>query len=209
MNAGERKMDPLATRRPSSRARLVLASLAMLMLFSCLGLMASGVYLWARQAGALSRWRSLGTPLGRGTEIVTGDTDVVYVATAAGRVYACDRSKAEPTEDCWKETSQPLRIDPETEFDHPLFQKDVAPPSGTVMDVLNVTLWYVEGAYETRYVLLQDGSVWMWRYDVNAYVSMFIWVFGALAGLALGILGMAVLWVRAGVTAMLLRRSRN
>jgi len=203
MNAGDPKSAP------SSRARLVLASLALLVLCPCLGLLASGGYLWARGQAAFSRWQSLGAPPEHAADILAGDTSVVYVAAGAGKVYACAHHGKKPPAYGWSEAAYPLEVDPEIKTDQRLFDKDPKPPPGVVVDSLIVTRWFAEAAEETRYLLMQDGSVWMWRYDVGSYLALFMWIAGPLAGLALGVLAVIALWLRAGVRAHNLQRSRN
>ena len=180
-------------KRLSPTARWLLATGALLVLLPCLGLMGSVGYIWARQAGALSHWRSLGVPPDRGVDIVTGDTDVVYVRTAAGSIYGCRHRGTGAADNCWYKAQEPLSVDPEATFDKRLYQSEVEPPPGTVADRLEVTIWLAEDAFETRYVLLEDGTVWKWEYDVGSYWNLLILIIGPAAGLALAIVVVVVL----------------
>ena len=202
----EQAKDNHQPKRPSQRVRLLLATGAILILLPCLGLVGSSVFLRARQAGALSRWRSLGAPPGSGVDIVTGDTHVVYVRASTGSVYACEHRATREAQDCWDTAQEPLRIDPKAKFDKSLYEGEVELPAETVVDSLNVAVWYAEDAFETRYVLLDDGTVWKWDYDVGAYWSLLILILGPLGGLLLGIGAAVALWAPVAVQALRRRR---
>jgi len=66
-----------------------------------------------------------------------------------------------------------------------------------VVDELDVTLWYADSAFETRYVLLEDGTVWKWEYDKGSG-SLFACILGPLVGAAAGLLVAAALWIFVG-----------
>ena len=67
------------------------------------------------------------------------------------------------------------------------------------MDTLNVTVWLPGDAFETRYVLLIDGTVWKWEFDVGAYLSLFIFMVGPIAGFGTSIIVVVVLWAVIGL----------
>lgn len=193
------KKDDHQSKRLLPWARLVLATGVILVLLPCLGLVGSVVYLRARQAGAFSRWRSLGALPDNGIDIVTGDVGVVYVVTAAGSIYGCRHRGTRVADDCWYETQEPLSVDQKARFDKSLYQREVEPPVGTVVDTLEVTVWQAEDAFEVRYILLEDGTVWKWEYDVGSYLSLFIIILGPIAGVALGIVVVVILWTGVGL----------
>ena len=189
--------------------RLLWATGVLLVTLPCLGLVGSSVYLKARQAGALSRWRSLGTLPARGVELETGDIAVVYVRTAAGSIYGCRHKGTREERDCWFEAQEPLEVDREATFDKRLYPREVEPPAGTVVDTLQVTVWRAEDAFETRYALLQDGTVYKWEYDVGSYWSLLILSFGPIAGLVSGVVVVAILWAGAGLRGLRSRLERK
>jgi len=137
-------------------------------------------------------------------EIVTGDIEVVYVRTEAGKIYGCKHGGREKAKDCWVEDHEPLRVDSKARFDKMLYQGEIDPPIGTVLDTLDVTVWYAEDAYETHYVLLEDGTVWKWEYDVGFYLGFFIIILGPIAGLAIGLVVVVIMWAIESI-----RRFRN
>jgi hypothetical protein len=132
-------------------------------------------------------------------DIVTGDASVVYVRTATGRTYRCDHGKTAAVGDCWDSAQEPFSIHNRARLDTTLFQRELQPPPGTVVDTLNVTIWYPEDASETRYVLLEDGTVWKWQYDRGAYWTLMLLLLGPVVGGAIGIVAAIGLWVRAGL----------
>ncbi len=201
----EQEKDHHQPKRPPRRMRL-LATGAVLILLPCLGLVGSSVYLQARQAGALSRWRSLGAPPGSGVDIVAATTKVVYVRSSTGQIYICNHRAARGAQDCWDEAEEPVPLDPDARPDMRVFEGNVEPPAGTVVDTLEVSLWYPEDAFETRYVLLGDGTVWKWEYDVGAYWSLLILILGPLGGFVLGIGAATALWAPVALRALRRRR---
>ena len=184
-------------RRPRRRAWLLYATYVILIVLPCLGLASSFVYLGAWRGGLLSRWRPLGTPPDGGVEFVTGDRGVIYVRSAAGTVYGCKHSGWKVAEACWHEAEEPVEVDRRATFDRRSYPQDVEPPAGTVVDALEVTLWRGGEAFETRYVILDDSTVWKWEYDQGAGRSLMILVPGSIVGGTLGVVVLAVLWIRA------------
>jgi hypothetical protein len=183
--------------QPKSRQRLWLATVGLLVLLPCLGLAVSAAHLKARQAGILSRWQPLGAVPAGGVDIVAGDLNVVYVRTAAGKIYGCRHSGRRPDPNCWMEAQEPLNVERHAASGRQLYTRQVKPPQGTVVDTLVVTAWYGGDAFEARYVLLQDGTVWKWKYDVGAIWTLSILILGPLVGFVLGVVAAVVLWVRA------------
>ena len=190
-------------KRLSANARRWLTTGIILVLLPCLGLGGGIAFFNARQAGKLSRWRSLGSPPSPGVEILTGDMGVVYLRTATDSIFGCEhRRMARPAENCWSETQEPVSIDEDATFEDNLFHDEVVSPSGTVVDSLNVTVWRAEDTFETRYALLDDGTVWKWEYDVGAYFSLFVLALGPVLGLALGLIVVLFVWAVAGLRSL-------
>ncbi len=204
----EQTGDHQRRRQLSPRARLLLATGAILVLVPSLGLVSSIAYIKARRAGLVSPWRAMGSPPGNAVEILTGDNGVVYVRTATGSVYGCEHSGWRVAEDCWHPAHEPLSIQRRAKIDTWVFEGQVRPPPGAVVDALDVTLWYGDAAFETRYRLLEDGTVWKWQYDVFPFWGLGAMLIGSIGGLVLGIVIVAVLWVRAGLRSMRQRRMR-
>ena len=121
---------------------------------------------------------------------------MVYARTAGESIYGCKHSGWKVVEDSWCEAQEPLEVDRRATFDRRAYPRDVEPPGGTVVDALEVTLWRGGEAFETRYVLLDDGTVWKWEYDEGFGRSLMILVPEPIVGGVLGVV-VVVVWVRA------------
>jgi len=179
--------------------RMLLTSALILISITCLAVAGSLVYLWAERTGSLSTWSSLGSPPEQAVELVSADLDIVFVKTEQGDIFGCNHETSQSSETCWVQSLEPLDIDPEAEFDRPLFDGTVKPPRGEVVDELVATMWYADAAFETRYVLLADNQVLKWEYDVSSNWSFFICFLGPVAGLVLGIGLVILIWLIIGL----------
>ena len=90
-----------------------------------------------------------------------------------------------------------------------MFDGEVRPPSGAAADTLDVTVRYADASFETRYILLKDGTMWKWEHDGSAYGTLVVIVLGPVAGLALGVVVVVVLWARAGLRSQQRRIERG
>jgi hypothetical protein len=138
----------------------------------------------------------MGAPPGTGVAVVSGDRLIVYVQTASGSIYECEHSGSRIPKDCWHTAREPLSIDKHAKTGTTVFEGQVKPPPGPVVDTLEVTVWYGDSAFETRYALLEDGTLWKWQYDEGAVWTLGIIMLGPAAGLALSIFLVIALWVR-------------
>lgn len=199
-------------RGPSKRrlpwARLFVVTCATLVLVPCLCFGGSVAFLKFQESGASNRWRPLGAPPGSEAEFVTGDTDVVYVRSAGGDIYGCRHQRKVTVDNCWVEAQEPLDIAPDTDFGELQFQENVEPP-GTVVDTLDVTVWKRDASFETRYVLLQDGTVWRWETSEVGYFNLIIIALGLIAGGVLGIALVVILWSGVGLRSLWQRTSQQ
>lgn len=174
--------------------RYLIISAIILLLTSCLGALAGAAYLWADQAGYIPGWRNLGKPPEAGVEIVTGDLEDVFIRTESGEIYGCMHAGLQSDQDCWIIVNETPGIDPEVEFDNPLVKGGIKPPRGEVLDELAATIWYADAAFETRYVLLDDGAVWKKESTRTAYLSFAVCMIAPVAGAAIGFVIVLVMW---------------
>jgi hypothetical protein len=190
---------PSAAPLPSRTSALAVVVFVILICSPCLGLGGGLAYLNAESAGRWARWRSLASPPEMAVGFVTADPSVVYVTTATGLVYACNHGGDPAGRSCWQAAEAPYTINSETDFERSVFSGAVPPPPGEVTDVVYTSLIYADAAYEARYALLADGSVWVWEYGGGAYGPLVVLLAGPVLGLALGvaaIVGLLVLNAR-------------
>ena len=140
-----------------------LAILPILVALPCLGLACGfGVYQWLISA---RHWQTLGAPPEKAVAIVTGNRDTLYVQTDTGRLYACTNTSTDAPENCWRESPPPEPSNRFVRFDENLDAFVTRAPPGKVVDTLDVTINMADFPLRTRYVLLEDGTLWWWDYD--------------------------------------------
>jgi hypothetical protein len=152
----------------------------------CLGLVGGVVYLNGQSAGQFARWRTLSAPPETAVSFVAADPFRVYVSTLSGQVYVCDHDGAPVNSDCWLLAEEPYAIATDTDFERSVFSGEVPPPPGETTDAVYVSLIKAEAAYEARYVLLADGTVWVWEFGADSRQSLLVLLGGPVLGLALG-----------------------
>jgi hypothetical protein len=132
----------------------------------------------------------------RGVEIVTGTTSTVYVRAEDGRVYGCKHiGGIQEPKNCWYEAKEPATGAPAPPPPFP-GREAPEPPDGTVVDREQASVWYAESISEVHYVLMQDGRVYKWEYDVGMYGSLFKIACGPTIGLVVAVAAVAFLWIR-------------
>ena len=185
--------DPQRKRRRLwARLWLWLTTVMLLILMPFLGFRGSLLY---QSSNARGRWQRLEPMPTRGVAIVTGTLSEVYVRTAKGSIYGCrHRRDTNGPESCWFEVQEPLDLNRDALLDPRAGQREVKPPAGTVVDTLEVAVWYYEGVSRTHYVLMQDGTVFKWEHSVHAMVDAIRPMGWAAVGLVLGIVAVVVLW---------------
>jgi hypothetical protein len=153
----------------------------------------------------LERWQSLGSPADMPLAIVDGSLDVVYLRGQDGSLFECDHTG--PTRDnaCWKEVDQPRDRGGGVNLGD-RYRGEIPPPPGPVKEVLDVSWMFAERASYVRYALLQDGSVWLWEYQADANWNLMLIMCGPIGGLAVAIIIVLVMWLGAGLRALLRRR---
>jgi hypothetical protein len=74
------------------------------------------------------------------------------------------------------------------------------------VEALDVSREWAERAWYRRYVLLDDGSVWVWYYDADANTSLLALSVGPTCGLTLAVVIVLAIWLAFGVWALVRRR---
>jgi hypothetical protein len=143
------------------------------------------------------RWESLGSPPGGAVDILDADASYVYVKTSDGEVYR------------WL-----IRWEKAPPLDHPLLEGDricepmtprLPDPPGEVIDRIQGTECYADGAAYFDYVLLDDGSVWQWGFTTSPLMLMLYPIIG-IAGCLVGLIVAGFLAILAKVLSS--RRQR-
>lgn len=156
-----------------------------------LGGVGSVLYLRAQDSGALTRWRRLARPPEAAAEIAGGDLETVYVLSAAGQLYGCGHRRTDDALECWTPVAALPDLDEDLLLDAPVFEAQTPPP-GPARDSLTVSVQYADAAYETRYALLEDGTVWKAELGSGAYLSLAQLCLGPVLGLIIGIVVVVV-----------------
>ena len=140
---------------------------------------------WAINSRVFTRWQALGAPPGGAVDILDADASFVYVLTSQDEVYRwlVNWEKAEPLE-------SPL-LDPDRVCEP--FTPRLPDPPGKVVDRIEGTECYADGAAYFHYVLLEDGSVWAWGFISSPLILSLYPLLGS-AGCFVGVF-LAGFWV--------------
>lgn len=193
----------MTTTKPAKRTALFLVVLTLnaLLLLPCLGAVGGIGFFALESAGRLSTWKSLGAPPDQPIEILASDTDAVYVATQAGRIYGCQHRGAQTR--CWFSVDQLPKLDSRSRRNAPVFEGQVPSPPGAVVSQLQVTRWGAEFADETRYALLADGTLWKWEYSrIGLFALLGNMLVGSIVGVMIAVPVISVVWLIAAVVAL-------
>ena len=183
------------TRTPSRASGLAVLIFLILICSPCLGLGGALAYQSSSLAASFNRWRALGAPPAPADGFVAADPTVVYVATAGEQVYACRPTRAAADGACWQPATAPFAIDEDADFEHSVYSGEVPPPPGETLDVVFVSIFYADAAFEARYALLADGTVWVWEYDTSSNMALLVLLAGPVVGLALGVIVIVILLI--------------
>ncbi|MCC7361185.1 MAG: hypothetical protein IT317_16995 [Anaerolineales bacterium] len=180
---------------PSRASGLAVLIFLVLVCSPCLGLGGALAYQANDGPARFTRWRSLGAPPEAAVAFVAADPMVVYVETETGTVYACRPKRASSDGACWQPAAAPYDIDPEADFEHSVYSGDVPPPPGETRDVVFVSIFYADAAFEARYALLADGTIWVWEYSASSNLALLVLLAGPVVGLALGLVVIVILLI--------------
>lgn len=181
--------------QPDWRKPLALAALTIgvLLCTPIVGFVGGLGYFAAESSGAFESWQPLGTPPERAIKILSIQGKV-YVKTIGERIYSCD---ALSRTECWMETTLPQEIPPEDQFHcegAPPIQ--VPNPPGKVVDSLGSQVCGAETVSQSNFVLLEDGSLWIWHHNFDVYDLLFFPFCGVVLGLLGGVVISILIWLR-------------
>ena len=185
----------------------LIVSVALLFGLPLLGLNGGFALLRSCQRADAAEWESLGQPPEPPVEIVDAGLSKVYVRVDGGSLFECDHIRAPYDDRCWNEVIEVGALDPGLEYRN-TFAGEIPAPPGPVVQSLDLSWHRAERAKHRRYALLEDGSVWLWDYNADANTGLLTLMGGPVCGLGLAIVVVILIWLAAGVRA-LLRRGRS
>lgn len=156
-----------------------------------------GLYAHLNNSGWFEPWRSLGKPPERATRISYDGEGLPLVETSEGTSYVCSTPLSAKQKNCW------VKVDVsqlQTKEVYPCDEVDpiaVPKPPGKVSDTVKFESCPHRGLMfsttrQHNFVLLEDGSVWMWEYSHSvpgfAFFDIYIHtIVGTVLGLILGV----------------------
>jgi hypothetical protein len=108
--------------------------------------------------GAFRIWRSLGNPPAMAAKIITTSWSELCVEDVSGKVYCLDNLLGKEAEWIIKTPQPPRTWRYESYFHSPS-------PPGKVVDYIETILPDSEIIIQANYAILEDGSVWEWRFS--------------------------------------------
>jgi hypothetical protein len=147
-------------------------------------------------------WEALGRPSVMPAEIVDADLSQVLVRGQDGSLYVCDQNG--PTRDnaCWEQVDQIAEGYGGVSHDTYRGSVEIPPAPGAVMQTLDVSWHAAERASYARYILLEDGSLWVWDHHADANWSLVLLAVGPICGQALAVVIVVLWWGVAGLRAL-------
>ncbi len=163
--------------------KFVLRIIALSILFAILGLVFGALMALILNPKSFVRWKSLGYPTEEVvSDIIGADETTVFVQTQSGKIYRC----------CWLQASEFTQV-PSYNLEYNDFPFEISRPPGEATDGIEVVHNYVEGVFTQKYILVQDGSVWLWEYAWDPYTALDRYARFALIGSLIGFIsGIAI-----------------
>jgi hypothetical protein len=184
----------------------ILMSILLLIGLPILALDASARFLGTRKDRAVGHWQSLGSPPETPTEFVVADHEYAYVRGQDGSLLECDLTGPTADNACWRKVQQPQESGAYVQHGV-AYEGKRPPPPGPVKQALDVEIrQYAESVTYARFVLLEDGSVWVWKYSVDANTNLLLLFSAPICGLALAVVLVLGLWLVVGLGALLRAR---
>ncbi|MBL8063891.1 MAG: hypothetical protein JNK32_12760 [Anaerolineales bacterium] len=174
-----------------------------------LGVIAGNIILKFESKGAFTSWQLLESSV-KFAEIVDADTNTVWAQSEDEKLYYRKLSCVWETCDTWEEVDT-VSDEADTRNEVVVFgntcsfaegnaaQGNIKPqkqPDNVVECVLAYGAMY-ESAWTAYYALLDDGTIWSWKYTSDMFKFIFIPLYSVLVGLLSGaIMGIVVFIVR-------------
>jgi hypothetical protein len=134
----------------------------------------------ALTTSSAKHWQALGRPPEAAVRVLDANHSAVYVQAASGAVYGYELTAPQPA---WQPIDWPVEIDHYPEASP--YQGQIPPDPGVVIDRRAVAASMSEAAFWAEYVVVEDGTVWAWRYGIATPV-IFLGLLMAGGGMAIG-----------------------
>ncbi len=173
------------SQRPGTSRKAYIALLIALPIIASIGF---ATYKWLASTGQFEPWKSLGSPPEPATRIIGICYKRVCVETADHTQYF-ECSSIYEDEDCWK------RIDLKVDQIVPLsserynscpFEFNIPKPPADTIQLESETSCDSYGGNQTHYALQNDGTVWMWSFNISG-LAPFAILEGILYGFIFGV----------------------
>ena len=182
------------------------ASLLLLIGLPVLGSLSSLRYVGNRRERAAGYWQSLGSPPETPVALMDAGDEIVFVRGRDGSLFECEHSGPTDDDACWRAVDAVLESDDRVELGV-AYEGKRKPPPGLVVSSLDLVIRrYPEMNVYAQYVLLEDGSVWVWEHTVDANWSLGTIFLGPVCGLALAVILVLGIWLVVGARALVRRR---
>ena len=195
--------------RPRAKPWLLATAITFLLLVGLpiLGFGIGLISLIIRENVAVGRWQPLGSPPEPPVEFVDAGLYRVYVRGQDGSLFECAHMDEPIKQDeCWKSVEQPESPGYRVQYGYDYGSKTPSPP-GPVVETFGLKGYpYRENSTYARYILLEDGSVWVWKHHSSPMPLILAVMGGLFFGLALAVVLIVTMWLVVGVRALVRRR---
>lgn len=137
---------------------------------------------------------SLGAPPEPVAQIASANTFDITVQTTGNHYYRCAAEAFSQGAGCWQTTGAPGEKTRDILNQPQIDDAKFAPPPGKIREHWTVTFYDSIGGFitESRYALLEDGTVWVWQADTSQFLNVSLGVEQAL-GAGVGLCCMSLL----------------
>lgn len=158
---------------------------------------------WALNNNLHRKWQPWGAPPETVVEIMDANASTVLVRTANGEIY-----RGRGCHECWEKTQELEKALLDSEYECPPLEGRSPSPPGKMIEQLDGTECYADGATFFHYVLLDDNNMWRWSYTQSAFGLLIYPIFGA-AGCLLGLLLAVIVGSALAIYSSVKSRSKN
>jgi hypothetical protein len=132
-------------------------------------------YFFISWPGILTRWQRVTPPPEQILSLRQKQNGEILGQTSSGNLYQFTGDPGSP----WKKIGSDSEMVESSIGCSPVDERNYAgylilPPPGKVISSASEHCVVTESAYRLKIILLENGEVWLWRYDHKAYSSLFL-----------------------------------